>query len=199
MRKAGSMAGRDRAPEPCGSFRSRRRFQSPMRFKPTNCMRLQGVADARRRARRRTFVLQVPNNRADAVPCKRLPLFHHALHKAPGYCRLLPGGSIDNFKFNHLYCRIHGLANESTLRANRSNRQDHCSEAVSCDLICSICFRTSSYSSSRAKRSIITGVLTGWAGSFFLVSSISLESSSSHFLSSAIVIIVSCSRYIVHR
>ena len=119
--------------------------------------------------------------------------------KPPVIARLLPGGSIDNFKFNHLNCRIHGLANESTLQANRSNRQDHCSEAVSCDLICSICFRTSSYSSSRAKRSIITGVLTEWAGSFFLVSPISLESSSSHFLSAAIVIIVSCSRYIAYR
>jgi hypothetical protein len=43
-----------------------------MRFKPTNCKRLQGVADARRRARRRTFVLQVPDNKADAVPCERL-------------------------------------------------------------------------------------------------------------------------------
>ena len=44
-----------------------------MRFKPPNCKRLQGAADARRRARRRTFVLQVPDNKADAVPCERLP------------------------------------------------------------------------------------------------------------------------------
>jgi len=44
-----------------------------MRFKPSNCKRLQGAADARRRARRRTFVLQVPDNKADAVPCERLP------------------------------------------------------------------------------------------------------------------------------
>ena len=43
-----------------------------MRFKPPNCKRLQGVADARRRARRRPFVLQVPDNKADAVPCERL-------------------------------------------------------------------------------------------------------------------------------
>jgi hypothetical protein len=43
-----------------------------MRFKPPNCKRLQGAADARRRARRRTFVLQVPDNKADAVPCERL-------------------------------------------------------------------------------------------------------------------------------
>ena len=39
-----------------------------MRLKPPNCKRLQGAADARRRARRRTFVLQVPDNKADAVP-----------------------------------------------------------------------------------------------------------------------------------
>jgi hypothetical protein len=38
-----------------------------MRFKQPNCRRLQGAADARRRARRRTFVLQVPANKADAV------------------------------------------------------------------------------------------------------------------------------------
>jgi hypothetical protein len=43
-----------------------------MRFKPTIRKRLQGAADARRRARRRTFVLQVPDNKADAVPCERL-------------------------------------------------------------------------------------------------------------------------------
>ena len=47
-----------------------------MRFKPPNCKRLQGAADARRRARRRTFVLQVPDNKADAVPCERLPYFY---------------------------------------------------------------------------------------------------------------------------
>jgi hypothetical protein len=46
-----------------------------MRFKPTNCKRLQGAADARRRARRRTFVLQVPDNKADAVPCECLRFF----------------------------------------------------------------------------------------------------------------------------
>ena len=44
-----------------------------MRSKPPNCKRLQGAAGARRRARRRTFVLQVPDNKADAVPCERLP------------------------------------------------------------------------------------------------------------------------------
>jgi len=33
---------------------------------------LQGAADARRRARRRTFVLQVPDNKAEAAPCDRL-------------------------------------------------------------------------------------------------------------------------------
>ena len=46
-----------------------------MRFKPPNCKRLQGAADARRLARRRTIVLQVPDNNADAVPCERLPIF----------------------------------------------------------------------------------------------------------------------------
>jgi hypothetical protein len=46
-----------------------------MRFKPPNCKRLQGAADTRRRARRRTFVLQVPDNKADAVPCERLREF----------------------------------------------------------------------------------------------------------------------------
>ena len=38
-----------------------------MRFKPPNCERLQGTADARRRARIRTFVLQVADNKSDAV------------------------------------------------------------------------------------------------------------------------------------
>jgi hypothetical protein len=47
-----------------------------MRFKQPNCKRLQGAADARRRARRRTFVLQVPDNKADAVPCERLHVFY---------------------------------------------------------------------------------------------------------------------------
>jgi hypothetical protein len=46
-----------------------------MGFKPPNCKRLQGAADARRRARRRTFVLQVPGNKADAVTCERLQRF----------------------------------------------------------------------------------------------------------------------------
>jgi len=36
-------------------------LQSPMRFKPPNCMRLQGAAEERRRAFRRPFVLQVPS------------------------------------------------------------------------------------------------------------------------------------------
>ena len=43
-----------------------------MRFKPPNCTRLQGAADARRRVRTRTLVLQVPDNKADAVPFERL-------------------------------------------------------------------------------------------------------------------------------
>ncbi len=34
--------------------------------------RLQGAADARHRARRRTVVLQLPGNAADAGPCERL-------------------------------------------------------------------------------------------------------------------------------
>ena len=46
-----------------------------MRFIPPNCRRLQGDADARSRVCRRTFVLQVPDNKADAVPRKRLRFF----------------------------------------------------------------------------------------------------------------------------
>ena len=46
-------------------------FQSLMRYKPPIYKRLQGAADARRRARRRTIVLQVPDNKADAAPCER--------------------------------------------------------------------------------------------------------------------------------
>ena len=48
-----------------------------MRFKPPNCKRLQGAADARRRARRRAFELQVPDNTADAVSCERLSFFYN--------------------------------------------------------------------------------------------------------------------------
>jgi len=48
-----------------------------MCLKPPQCRRLKGVADAKRRARRRPFVLQVPDNKADAVPCERLRFFHH--------------------------------------------------------------------------------------------------------------------------
>jgi deoxyribonuclease V len=47
-----------------------------MPFKPPNCKRLQGAADARRRARRRTFVRQVPDNKAEAVLRERLPPFY---------------------------------------------------------------------------------------------------------------------------
>jgi hypothetical protein len=53
-------------------------LHNPMRFKPPHCKRLQGAPDERRRARKRIFVLQVPDNKADAVPCDRLPNFHHA-------------------------------------------------------------------------------------------------------------------------
>jgi len=35
----------------------------------------QGAADARRRACRRTHVLQMPANAAGAVPCERLPKY----------------------------------------------------------------------------------------------------------------------------
>jgi hypothetical protein len=45
---------------------------SPVRFKSPSYKRLQDAADARRRARRRPFVLQVPDNKADAVPFERL-------------------------------------------------------------------------------------------------------------------------------
>jgi hypothetical protein len=40
--------------------------------------RSQGAADARRRARRWSFVLQVPDKKADAVPCERLPMLYYA-------------------------------------------------------------------------------------------------------------------------
>jgi hypothetical protein len=43
-----------------------------MRSKQLNCMGLLGAADVRRRACRRSFVLQVRDNKADAVPCERL-------------------------------------------------------------------------------------------------------------------------------
>ena len=38
--------------------------------------RLQGAVDARQRACRRTAVLQMPGNAADAVPCERLQIFY---------------------------------------------------------------------------------------------------------------------------
>jgi len=44
-----------------------------MRFKPFHCKRLPGAVDARRRVSRRPFVLQVPDNKADAVPGESLP------------------------------------------------------------------------------------------------------------------------------
>jgi hypothetical protein len=47
-----------------------------MNFKPANCKRLQGAADAKRRARKRYLVLQVSDNKADAVPCERLRHFY---------------------------------------------------------------------------------------------------------------------------
>jgi hypothetical protein len=50
--------------------------QRPMNFKPANCKRLQGAADAKRRARKRYLVLQVSDNKADAVPCERLRHFY---------------------------------------------------------------------------------------------------------------------------
>ena len=43
-----------------------------MVFKPPDRKCLQGAADARRRAHRRTFVLQAADNKADAVPCECL-------------------------------------------------------------------------------------------------------------------------------
>jgi hypothetical protein len=67
-------------------------LQSPMRFKPPHCKRLQGAADAMRQARRRSFVLQVPDNKADAVSCERLPRFGIA-------CRLQVCNGRTNWKF----------------------------------------------------------------------------------------------------
>ena len=46
-------------------------------------MLLQGAADARRRVRRRTFVLQVLDNTADAVLCERLPNYRYLLYHGP--------------------------------------------------------------------------------------------------------------------
>ena len=43
-----------------------------MYFQPMNCKHSQGAADVRRRAHRRTFVLQVLGNKADAAPCECL-------------------------------------------------------------------------------------------------------------------------------
>jgi hypothetical protein len=54
-----------------------------MHFKPPNCMRLQGAADARRRVRRRPFVPQVPDNNTDAVPCERIPILLDKLYRKP--------------------------------------------------------------------------------------------------------------------
>jgi len=68
----------DERPEEFGTIH--RVAKPPMRFKPPNCKRLQGAADARRRARRRTFVLQVSDNKADAVPCERLLSFNFFSH-----------------------------------------------------------------------------------------------------------------------
>jgi len=46
-----------------------------IRFRPRNCKHSQGAVDVRRRVHRRTFVLQVLGNKADAVPCECLQLF----------------------------------------------------------------------------------------------------------------------------
>jgi hypothetical protein len=46
-----------------------------MSVKPPNGKRLQGAVAARRRARRRTIVLQAAGNAADAVPCERLQTY----------------------------------------------------------------------------------------------------------------------------
>jgi hypothetical protein len=47
-----------------------------MRFKPPNYGYLQDTADARRQMRRRTYVLQVPDNKTDAVLCERFRFFY---------------------------------------------------------------------------------------------------------------------------
>ena len=46
-----------------------------MRPQPMNGKPSQGAADVRRRAHRRTVVLQVVGNKADAVPCEGLQIF----------------------------------------------------------------------------------------------------------------------------
>lgn len=47
-----------------------------MRFEATNSKRLQGVAHAGRRVRKDPFVLQLPDNKAGAVLCERLPILN---------------------------------------------------------------------------------------------------------------------------
>jgi hypothetical protein len=46
-----------------------------MGFQLRNCLRLQDAEDAGRRARRRTFVFQVPDDKTDAVPLEGLRKF----------------------------------------------------------------------------------------------------------------------------
>jgi len=46
-----------------------------MHIQSMNCKHSQGAADVRRRVHRRSFVLQVLGNRADAVPCECLRKF----------------------------------------------------------------------------------------------------------------------------
>ena len=74
-----------------------------MRFKPRNCKRLQGAAGARRRARRRPFVLQVPDNKADAVPCGCFHFFsEQASHDRASICFRYPFTKSIGFKIKIL-------------------------------------------------------------------------------------------------
>jgi hypothetical protein len=65
-----------------------------MRFNHTKCKRLQGAANARRQARRRTFVLQVPDNKADVVPCERLQKMGIIKYKATNGYALWKGSAV---------------------------------------------------------------------------------------------------------
>jgi hypothetical protein len=67
----------EKIPEDKSNFVTVHKVAKSDALQTTNCKRLQGAANARRRARRRTFVLQVPDNKADAVHCKRLPNFNN--------------------------------------------------------------------------------------------------------------------------
>jgi hypothetical protein len=60
-------------------------LEGPMRFNPTIYSRSQGAIYVRRRARKRTFVLQVTGNKADAARCERLRNFYGLVCRGKNY------------------------------------------------------------------------------------------------------------------